>query len=410
MSAILSEVLTEMLKQSDFSVEHMEEIHRLGGRPSLDEYLAADIYIDCLDSGWREKCQFMLKLKMPIDVATVERKMGRVATPENLPYLAELGADINRSADFIGEHLRNMRRSDEGNLAETLSQMARHGVKAQSRHVSQIACDGRIPDRRDLIDILMKMGADLNALDDEGMSPLHHAIDITDIELIERLIDKGADPSLQEQFLHNDVTQCPALIYAITRTDPRYVEEFATKLIDLGCDPAATSGGRIQCDALGALVYRFALSGSYDFDKTISKDFVHLLMDKGCDINGPIITSRPLECCEHISPLMLCLIHRKYASAQMLIECGADINVPTITRDQHAIKEREHPLRYAVAQNNREMVDFILKNNPRIDPEERHRISDWKGDAGIKAYVEGALMQSSVSHKKSKHHDLGIGL
>jgi ankyrin repeat protein len=53
--------------------------------------------------------------------------------------------------------------------------------------------DGWLPAVRYLVE---ELGADVNARDHEGFTPVHHAAARGDVELIEYLVEKGADVTL----------------------------------------------------------------------------------------------------------------------------------------------------------------------------------------------------------------------
>lgn len=54
-----------------------------------------------------------------------------------------------------------------------------------------------------LVDVLLKKGAGVNVVDNQGMSALHYAARTGRIDIIQSLVDYGADPNLRDNFGFN---------------------------------------------------------------------------------------------------------------------------------------------------------------------------------------------------------------
>ncbi len=103
----------------------------------------------------------------------------------------------------------------EHGFAQRLDLLARHGVDiAGAQPVSAV-----FPD-------------DLNALDDDGATPLHHAAWAGDLELIQRLLDAGADPSITDRRFeatpqgwaeHAYQTEAAEMLGSVRRTGRRWL-------------------------------------------------------------------------------------------------------------------------------------------------------------------------------------------
>lgn len=57
--------------------------------------------------------------------------------------------------------------------------------------------DMTVPKANMMMDILLKAGADINAVDSDGMTPLHRAFE-AESRLVEHMLEKGANPYIRD--------------------------------------------------------------------------------------------------------------------------------------------------------------------------------------------------------------------
>jgi ankyrin repeat protein len=112
-------------------------------------------------------------------------------------------------------------------------------------------------DNLDVINKLLDRGADINAIDDIGKTPLMHCIPRS-VVILNRLIERGAyidarDSNGNTVLIHNTLLIDPSPHIAQNLLD------IATSLIDHGADPAAT-------DRDGVSVMDFAIINNYNDD------------------------------------------------------------------------------------------------------------------------------------------------
>lgn len=130
----------------------------------------------------------------PLHVATLTEK------PEIIDLLLEQGADINARDKFQSTPLHIA--ANEGLLATT-AHLLKYKPDLELR-----ATDGYTPfhftvsrRRHDVMRLLLEHGAEINTLDDEGLTPIFTAIvnfngSQGDVDMVEFLLSKGADPSI----------------------------------------------------------------------------------------------------------------------------------------------------------------------------------------------------------------------
>jgi len=107
-------------------------------------------------------------------------------------HLLELGGDINAKTDENGETLMHL----AANSKEILTLLISKGLSVDVKSVT-----GKTPlhlsQRANAISFLIDNGADINALDENGWSPLHWAALDGDLEAVEALLGVSADAVLK---------------------------------------------------------------------------------------------------------------------------------------------------------------------------------------------------------------------
>lgn len=135
--------------------------------------------------------------------------VSRAALADQARRLLELGADVN-ARDNHGatplHHAMPRKYSEEATVAIMFEQSMRKG------HISRHLVD------RTLVRLLVDQGADVNARDDLGRTPLHYA---TSGPIVQFLLESGADPTIEDTHGLNALTFLDAdNVWSLTMIDP----------------------------------------------------------------------------------------------------------------------------------------------------------------------------------------------
>ncbi len=232
-----------------------------------------------------------------------------------------------RADGFRGEHAELFNTVRWGTLQELKSLVAQgkniHGILKDSGYYSgrtllHSAC-GR--EGLDVIEYLVSKGLDVNAQDDNGVTPLMIAADAGSSEKVQYLLSKGADP-----FAKNKSGET-LLYYAAGGGLDWFVEDLIAAKIDPN---ASTQTGWTP-------LHSAASSGN--------KNVVEILMSKGADVKAK--TNRGYT-------LIHLAIERHYTDlVQFLIQNGGDVNAKWLDYETA-------PLHLAVKENQPQIVLLLL--------------------------------------------------
>ncbi|VDM58949.1 unnamed protein product [Angiostrongylus costaricensis] len=109
-----------------------------------------------------------------------------------------------------------------------------------------------------LIEMLLDAGASINSLDQAGRSVLLHAVNMNDFEIVQLLLDKGADPNVEDEFGETSLLLCMKTAnYGImgllidAGADPKKENKDGNSLIMSGDETAQRiiSGERVELPA-----------------------------------------------------------------------------------------------------------------------------------------------------------------
>ncbi|MHC4595745.1 MAG: ankyrin repeat domain-containing protein [Planctomycetota bacterium] len=203
------------------------------------------------------------------------------------------------------------------------------------------ACDGH----KELAELLISNGADVNAKDSWGCTPLFHAVRHAHKELAEILIANGADVNAKDKW------GCTPLPYAVG-----YIyKELVEILIANGADATFTNEG-----------YSTILYAAWFGDK----DTVRLLITKGADVNFTPKGDYP--------PLHYAVWGEDIKLAKLYVNYGARFDM----KDQDGWTA----LRYVVAGGNCELLEFLVAKGANVSD---FHMAAWQGDLSrVKHFVE----------------------
>jgi hypothetical protein len=119
--------------------------------------------------------------------------------------LVELGADINVVLNDISLLEWSLWRYDNGQDLDVAEFLLQHGADTEIRRNSLgttvlMWCCGEVNlrDPTPKVDLLLRYGADIHAVDRDGKSILHYAVSTSSPEFVEKLLKMGLDPNIPD--------------------------------------------------------------------------------------------------------------------------------------------------------------------------------------------------------------------
>ncbi|KAF3393739.1 putative ankyrin repeat protein [Penicillium rolfsii] len=191
---------------------------------------------------------------------------------------------------------------------------------------------------QEMVNLLLDKGADPQIQDDfDCQTPLHFAVYNQDKEMVNLLIDKGVDPQVRDGYGGRT-----PLHLAVENRDKKMVN----LLIDKGADPQVRDGFG------GRTPLHYAVDGR-------DRKMVKLLLDKGAD-------PRVQEKRRGETPLHYAVDAGDLKMVKMLLDRGADPVMKDMWRGRTS-------LHYAVDGRDRKMVKLLLDKgaDPRVQEEDR---------------------------------------
>jgi pectate lyase len=258
------------------------------------------------------------------------------------------GADVNAKNAEGRTPLDIALRQNNKEIVELLTNV----VDIPSIHVAAQVGD------LDKVKAFLEKGTDVNAKDDDGMTPLLLAISKKQADVAKFLVENGADVNA------GDKSGFVPLVYALWNTDPNVVKI----LLDNGADVNA------EDTAMGFSVLHWAIAMD-------SKETTELVLTAGADVNTKSNTGEtPLDVAAYgvssiigelliangaeISSLHAAAFMGDLAKVKSLIDKGNDVN-------EKKGMIQISPLHSAVAGNRKEAAEFLIGKGADVNAQNR---------------------------------------
>ncbi|WP_341816915.1 ankyrin repeat domain-containing protein [Wolbachia endosymbiont (group A) of Agelastica alni] len=244
----------------------------------------------------------------------------------------------------------------------------------------------------------LNLGADVNATDEAGCTPLYRTVELYDSAIAKLLIDRGADVNVRgyhnSTLLHESIN-----------------EDVAKLLIDRGAninardDDGQTPLHRSLCSGRPRMVEFFVNSGAdieardddgqtplHSAVDCCNSDNIELLIRKGANVNA--------EDNDNQTPLHYAAAGCDLNAAKSLINRGANINA----RDIFDMM----PLHYTTKGNNLDVAEFLIGRNASINAKNKDGKTPLDlafPSSELKKFLINAQNQKLVQRKRLHHHE-----
>lgn len=377
--------------------------------------------------GRRDVVEVLIRCGAQIDrIDSQGRTPAVVAMQEDhrsiVEYLVSVGAAVNlHLAAYLGDTAKAQSLIDsgadvnarDGNGWMPLHYAASHGqrevarlliaagadpnAEAQDKHYPEDVVGGtalhlavRGTDQK-MIELLLKGGADVNARDKQGETPLAWAVDHNRLEAVKLLIAKGADVNARVQGGGSYLTTLLGI--AVGRAHFEIMET----LMAAGANVNARDGpGRTPLHLALTSEYRQVVEAAMseypdvtapqtewdryraqagEVRRTLAVQIVRILCSHGADVNA--------RDKEGITPLHWAAYHGARDVIELLMAQGADVNAPSrFDPNGHSVIWENRELRYrlgngavplhaAVIRGHREAVEVLLAHGSQLDVEDK---------------------------------------
>jgi len=239
----------------------------------------------------------------------------------------------------------------------------------------------------DVLELLIRAGADVNGKDKEGMTPLITAIDKGQKRIVEFLIAEGADVNLKE-----DMMGGTPIMWAAFEAE----KEIAALLIKEGAKVnARVSSGSVPDDENPLLAYAWGDAALHAATTKGSMEIVELLVDSGADVNLKVRKGRGMG----MTPMDLAITNKHSEIEAFLRKHGAK-NLKVKSRAEKIEAALKHiqegkgltgewegygsMLHWASAKGHGEVVELLVAKQPDLN------LKDADGKTALwSAVIEG---------------------
>ena len=256
------------------------------------------------------------------------------------------GTDPNKPGMIFGTPASPLFVAAMENNTSAIVVLIEYGAKPADGFIASVVTGNRKTAR-----LLVNIGADINALDDNGHTALLCAITANKPEVVKWLIELGADVNVRTGGGYNVLTYTALMIENNRRTDGKKSE------IDPEIIPMLMNSGSDYREALMLAI------------KTDNIDFVRELIHNGADMN--------IKCMDNQPPLSVALVSVKHEVSSEMIELlasnGADVNEVFDFGDGALT----NPLNMCVSMNRPDIAEILLRYG--ADPDVR----DYNGRTAL---------------------------
>ncbi|GJC88347.1 putative ankyrin repeat protein RF_0381 [Colletotrichum liriopes] len=265
-----------------------------------------------------------------------------------LKYLIDDGADVNlrtggkTSLHYVAKHYGNRHVFIPGLVSLLIKKGA--DIEAKDNHGQTPLAIACCYENNAVASLLIEKGADFEVKDNEGKTPLAYACFSSKDAVARLLIEKGADIEAKDED-----GRTPLAHACISQNDA-----VAILLIKKGADIKVK-------DSKGKTPLAYACFSRKDA-------VARLLIEKGADIEAKDNDGR--------TPLANACLSRYDAVARLLIEKGADIEV----RD----KDNRTPLAHAFRSQNQRVISLLINTGANIQAVDKRDDSLWRWLRNIK--------------------------
>jgi len=255
------------------------------------------------------------------------------------------------------------------------------------------------------VEALLSAGADVNAMDASGYSPLYLACERGEHEIVKLLLSRGANPNVK-------ATKRPK--YPIHAACRRQHYDLIKLLLEVNADVAVR--GECGKTALHGVLESTSRQSSDSGDASVL-DMVQLLLDRGANVNAvsadgetpfyvacskgltPVV-DKMLECGAKLDgssgkklPLIVACRNKHVPVVQLLLSNGAN---PDISEAGGNRWHRALPLHIAAADSSSELLELLLKHGASVN------ITDEEGSTALHRGVEEYRVTTSPYADEAK--------
>ena len=256
------------------------------------------------------------------------------------------GADPNEHAMIFGTPASPLFVAAMENNTSAIVVLIEYGANPADGFIASVVTENRKTAR-----LLVNIGADINALDDNGHTALLCALTANKPDVVRWLIELGADVNVRTGGGYNVLTYTALMLENNRRTDGKKSE------IDPAIIPLLMNSGSDYRDALTLAI------------KTNNINFVKELIRNGADMN--------IKCMDNQPPLSIALVSVKHEVSSEMIELlasnGADVNAKFDFGDGAVT----NPLNMCVSMERPDLAEILLRYG--ADPDAR----DYNGRTAL---------------------------